>query len=221
MLSVLVISDRESEYLYSSDAALRFPGIDLVISCGDLSYQYIEFVQDALRAPLYYVRGNHAPSIEYGALMDRRGPQGGCDLHRNLATFRGLLMAGFEGSVRYRPGPHQYSQLEMWAMVLEILPGLLLNRVRFGRPLDVLVTHAPPWGINDGADPAHQGFRALRWLVSVARPAFHFHGHMHVLGSAQSVVTRFGSTQVVNTYGYRKTVVEVPRGPGDRTTAHD
>ncbi|MBI3159957.1 MAG: metallophosphoesterase [Chloroflexi bacterium] len=206
-LEALIISDRVSDYLYDADAAARFPGVDVVISCGDLPYHYVEFVQDALRAPLYYVRGNHAQAVEYGAEVDRRGPQGGVDLHRRTACHLGLLMAGFEGSIRYRSGNYQYTQTEMWTFVLGLTPALLFNRIRYGRYLDVLVTHSPPWGVNDGADPAHQGFKAFRWLHRVFRPRFHFHGHMHVLGSRQSVESMFFKTQVINTYGYRRMTI--------------
>lgn len=220
-LNVLTISDRESDYLYHADAGIRFPDIDLILSCGDLSYQYIEFVQDALRAPLYYVRGNHAPTVEYGETTDRRGPLGGCDLHRKCVNFHGLLMAGFEGSLRYRNGPFQYSQAEMWGIVIEMLPALLLNRVRHGRYLDVLVSHAPSWGVNDGQDKAHQGFKALRWLLKAVRPRYHFHGHTHILGSSQSVVTSYEGTQVINTYGYRRGTIEYPRVKSKRPLGNE
>lgn len=204
-LNVLTISDRVSDYLYHAEAEARFAGVDLVLSCGDLPYHYVEFVQDALRAPLFYVRGNHAQNVEIGEGQERRGPPGGIDLHRRTAEHRGWLLAGFEGCQRYRPGPYQYSQTEMWRFVLGLVPGLLLNRLQHGRYLDLLVTHAPPWQINDGADHAHQGFKAFRWLLRVFKPRYHFHGHMHVLGSIQSVATRFEETWVINTYGYRRT----------------
>ncbi len=203
-LEVLTISDRVSETLYAAEARERFAGVDVILSCGDLPHDYVEFVQDALRAPLFFVYGNHTQRMIGGGPNDRPLPQSGIDLHRRVEEYNGWLLAGFEGCLRYRPGPHQYSQAEMWLMVFELLPRLWLNRLTHGRYLDILVTHAPPWGVNDGADRAHQGFKALRWLVQTFQPRYHFHGHMHILGSSQSVATRFAQTWVVTTYGYRR-----------------
>jgi hypothetical protein len=208
-VNVLIISDKVSDYLYDTEAGARFPDVDLVISCGDLPHWYEEFVGDALGAPVYYVRGNHAQPVEYGRTIERRGPLGGTDLHRRSARACGLLLAGFEGSIRYRPGDFQYTQAEMWGQVVGLAPALLLNRVRFGRYLDVLVTHSPPWGLNDGRDPAHQGFKAFRWLHATFRPRYHLHGHMHVLGSRQSVETQFSETLIVNIYGHRRMTITV------------
>lgn len=186
----------------------------MVISCGDLPHWYVEFVGDALGAPVYFVRGNHTQPVEFGRSMERRGPLGGVDLRRRTASVCGLLLADFEGSIRYRQGDFQYTQAEMWGQVLGLAPALLLNRVRYGRYLDALVTHSPPWGLNDGPDAAHQGFRAFRWFHRAFRPRYHLHGHTHVLGSRQSVETRFHDTLVVNTYGYRRMTIPVVRGKG-------
>jgi uncharacterized protein len=73
----------------------------------------------------------------------------------------GLLVAGVEGSARYRPGPHQYSELGMHRHVLALVPQLLLRRWRRGRAADVLLTHAPPEGPHAGSDYAHRGVGAF------------------------------------------------------------
>jgi len=88
--------------------------------------------------------------------------------------------------------------------VLSLVPKLLLNRLRYGRYLDIFVSHAPPWGIHDRPDLPHQGIKAFRWFLKTFRPAYHFHGHVHVYRPDAITETRFHQTLVVNTYGYRE-----------------
>jgi Icc-related predicted phosphoesterase len=164
-----------------------------------------------LDKPLFYVRGNHAHPMEYSdELGGRSEPHGAVDLHRRVKNHKGLLLAGVQGSLRYRPGPYQYSQAEMFAFVLGMCPSLLLNRMQYGRALDIFVTHAPPQGIHDASDLPHRGIWAFRWLIQVFKPAYHLHGHIHVYRADTVMETQVGSTRVVNTYGYRVTNFDLP-----------
>lgn len=210
-MRVLSLSDQVLEFIYAPSAAERFADVDLVLGCGDLPYYYLEYVVDVVKKPVYYVRGNHAATVEFSQGVDRTEPWGAIDLHQKVANFNGLLMAGFEGCLRYREGPFMYTQADMWLMVLAMVPRLLLNFLRYGRALDVLVTHAPPWKVQDAEDPAHQGFKAFRWLLKVFRPRYHFHGHIHLYDKDRQAITRFKHTLVVNTYGYRETNLNIPR----------
>lgn len=209
-MNVLSVSDRVVDHIYSSTVKEHFPDIDLVLGCGDLPYYYLEFIVDVLGVPVFFVRGNHAHQKELSEKGEKDGPWGAIDLHRKTVYHKGLLLAGFEGAVRYRPGPFQYTQLEMWSMVLSIVPNLIINRVRFGRYLDVLVTHTSPWRVNDQPDDlAHQGFKAFRWLLEVFKPAYHFHGHIHNYISNVNPVTPFRETLVINTFRYKRTTIDL------------
>ncbi|MEX2160390.1 MAG: metallophosphoesterase [Anaerolineales bacterium] len=211
-MKVLSLSDQVLEVIYTPTVAKRFSGVDFVLGCGDLPYYYLEFLVDIMRKPVYYVRGNHASEVEYNSGGEsRQAPWGAVDLHRRAINFNGLLLAGFEGSVRYRRGLFMYTQAEMWGFVLRMVPRLLVNRLLYGRALDVLATHAPPWGIQDAIDPAHQGFKAFLWLIKVFKPRYHFHGHIHVYHKDTPVLTRFHHTLVINTYGYRETKLQIPQ----------
>ncbi len=207
-MNLLIVSDKESPLIYSPQIKQRFSDVDLVIGCGDLSYFYLEYIISSLDIPLYFVRGNHARLIEYSPAGERQAPWGAIDLHKNSTRdpASGLLLAGIEGSLRYRPGDFQYSQTQMWAMVLQITPALLWNKLRYGRFLDVFVSHAPPWGIHDQQDPAHQGIKAFKWLVETFQPTYHFHGHVHVYRPDIVTETLVGKTHVVNSYGFREFV---------------
>ena len=207
-MNILSLSDKIVPFIYGPQIKRRFAEADLILGCGDLAYYYLEYAISSLDVPLFFVRGNHDKIVEYSQEAQRTAPHGGIDLHRRLVNHKGLLLAGVEGSLRYRPGPYQYSQIEMWEHVLSLAPGLLFNRIRHGRFLDIFITHAPPEGVHDKTDLPHQGIRAFRWFIQVFQPAFFVHGHVHVYRPDELTETHMGRTQVVNTYGFREFVFQ-------------
>ena len=201
-MRILAVSDVEDDAITAS-LPERAGSIDLVLGCGDLTYDYLDFVATAVAAPLRAVHGNHDVPLE--SLDD---PEigvwwNGIDLHARVVSIDGLLVGGLEGSPRYNNGPFQSSESDLWIAILRMLPGLVANRLRRGRFIDVLVTHAPPRGIHDRADPAHRGFAAVRTFLRWFRPRYHVHGHTHVYDSRTVTQTQFGATTVVNVYGAR------------------
>ena len=202
---ILTVSDIESPLVYSPQIKQRFKDVDLAIGCGDLSYYYLEYIISSLDIPLYFVRGNHAREVEYGLAGTRTSPWGAIDLHKKVVYDHqsNLILAGIQGSLRYNRGDYQYTQRQMMIQVLHLVPALIFNKIRYGRFLDIFVTHAPPWGIHDDDDPAHQGVKAFKWFIRVFKPTFHFHGHIHIYRPDIVRETVLGKTQIVNTYGYR------------------
>jgi Icc-related predicted phosphoesterase len=205
-VKILVLSDHVVDTIYSPNVRERFGDVDLLLSCGDLPYSYLEYVVTMLSVPALYVHGNH-DRLEYtdsGSVLEE--PGGWTDLDGRAVKLKGLLLAGLEGSPRYKPdAPYQYTEAEMWAKALQLLPALLRNRVFYGRYLDILVAHAPPRDIHDGEDLPHRGFAAFRWLMASFRPRYLFHGHKHVYGP-QETRTRYRATTVINVFPY--TVIE-------------
>ena len=209
-VNILVVSDEVDRLLYSDQIRERFAHVDLVLSCGDLPYSYLEFILSSLNVPLYGVRGNH----DHGRGYDR--PDSSCfawetaDLHARTVRSHGLLLAGLEGSQRYNDGPRQYTEFDMRLQVARLLPRLLWNRFRHGRYLDILVTHAPPAYIHDKDDLPHQGFQTFRWFLRAFRPRYHLHGHIHIYNYDKDAVTktRFHDTLVLNAYGYRQLQID-------------
>lgn len=198
-MKLLAVSDEEASLIYSAQIAARFRGMGMVVSCGDLPSSYLDYIASMLSVPLYYVHGNHVH------MNDDSSPGYGCNLHlrsvRDPAS--GLLLAGLEGSLQYNFGPHQYSQTQMWFSAWELGLRLLANRLRYGRALDVLVTHAPPWGIHDAEDRPHQGIKAFNWLIRSFRPQAHLHGHIHLYRRDAVRETPCGATRVINVFGYK------------------
>jgi hypothetical protein len=204
-MKILAVSDVEIGFVYSSLIREKFSGMDLAISCGDLPYYYLEYIQTMLDIPLYFVRGNHSSKVEFGTASPRRSPWGANDLHHKfLQDDSGLLLAGLEGSIRYNKGPHQYTQAEYWSLVFRMVPGFLLNKAKHNRYIDIMVTHAPPWHIHDDNDLPHQGIKAFNWLIKVFEPAFLLHGHVHVYRPDTITRTLIGKTTVLNVFGYRE-----------------
>jgi hypothetical protein len=226
-MKILSVSDTEISFLYSPTIKQRFGDVDLIISCGDLPYYYLEFMISMLDVPLYYVRGNHSNKVEFTSAGERKSPWGGIDIHRKIKQdSSGLLMAGIEGSIRYNYGPQQYTQIEMWTMVLMLTPGLILNKMRYGRFLDVFVTHSPPWKIHDCDDRPHIGIKAFRWFLQVFKPVYHLHGHIHVYRQDTITETVVGSTRVLNSYGYRELMINPDllknlSNSGNKRSQHD
>ena len=208
LFTVLSLSDVLVQYIYSPYIRKRFSNVDLIIGCGDLPYYYQEYVISSLDVPLFFVRGNHDKITEYSVSGQRTEPRGGIDLHRRNENYQGLLLAGIEGSVRYRPGPFQYTQSEMWRNVFALIPGFFRNKIMHGRFLDIFVTHAPPKGIHDAEDLTHNGINAFRWLIEVFQPAYHFHGHIHIYRPDEVTETLYKNTLVINTFGNRETVLD-------------
>ena len=156
-----------------------------------------------LNLPLFYVPGNHDPNYNPENSLAR--VEGGSNLDLRVTRFKTFLIGGFGGSVRYRPdGTNQHSQTDAYFRAFRMLPQLLLNRSRYGRSLDILITHSPPYGIHDDDTQAHQGLKAINWLLRVAKPRYHFHGHTHFQrGNLSPSETTQGLTKIVNVFPYK------------------
>lgn len=205
-MRILALSDVELPAVYSHRIRERFGDIDLAISCGDLPPFYLEYVVSTLNIPLYYVKGNHLPHAAKETGTGEKEPWGAINLHRRSVydAKHDLILVGIEGSLRYNRGPRQYTQHQMWRMVLNLVPRLLVNKLRYGRYMDVFVSHAAPEGIHDDTDVAHRGIQAFRWLIKTFKPAIHLHGHVHVYLPNQPRETTFGETKVINAFGFRE-----------------
>ncbi len=205
-MKILTVSDRVDELVYSAAITRLFGDVDLVLGCGDLPHYYLEFIVTMLGGPLFYVIGNHANAVKarYGPRSEWEYP-GGCEnIDGRIVRYKRLLVAGLEGSMRYNRNPDfQYTDREMARKVWQLVPGMLVNKLLYGRYLDILITHAPPRGVHDASDRCHQGFGAFLFLMDRFRPRYLVHGHVHVYSPRQSVESVYGCTDVINTYGYR------------------
>jgi Icc-related predicted phosphoesterase len=205
-MKILSVSDQVDPRIYSKKLKERHNDVAFVISCGDLPYEYLEYIMSGLNKPLYYVHGNHDQYKKADQDDTKSEPSGAENLHRKIYRQGGVLLAGVEGCIKYnRKTKFQYSQGDMWFHVLSLVPGLLYNKLVYGRFLDIFVTHAPPRGIHEGEDWTHQGIQAFRWLIETFKPAYHIHGHIHVYRPDTVIETRIGNPLVINTFQSRVT----------------
>lgn len=209
-MEFLTVSDEVVPAIYSLNIKERFHTIDAVFGCGDLPAYYLEFIVTMLARPCFYVDGNHndVEHTESGEVL--RAPRGCTRVESRSICHNGLLIAGLGGSLRYNQAPGaQYTEAEMMRRVLALAPRLLLNRLRYGRYLDVLLTHAPPLGIHNGPDLPHRGFAAFIRLMDWFAPRYLIHGHIHrSYGFSAVTETRYRGTTVLNTAGYRLLTIE-------------
>jgi Icc-related predicted phosphoesterase len=206
-VKILAVSDEVVERLYNLCANGHFKEVELILGCGDLPYTYLENILTFLNIPLFYVPGNHDPN--YNPQDSKSYAEGGSNLDLKIVRHKKFLVGGFGGSIRYRPdGTNQYSQNEAYGRALQILPRLYLNKINYGRSLDILITHSPPFSIHDEETQAHQGLKAINWLIQIAKPRYHFHGHTHFQRQNLSPSeTTIGQTKITNIFPYK--IVEV------------
>lgn len=202
-MKILAVSDEVVERLYSLCTSGHFNDVDLILGCGDLPYPYLENLVTLLNKPLMYVPGNHDPVYSNENQLARA--EGGSNLDLKLTRYKKFLIGGFGGSIQYRPnGTNQYTQNEAYLRAFRLLPRLMLNRMNYGRALDILITHSPPFGIHDEDTQAHQGLKALNWLLRVAQPRYLFHGHTHFQRRNLSPSeTNLGITRILNVFPYK------------------
>ena len=203
MTRILAIADEIDEGLYGEKLRRLRP--DLVLSAGDLGFDYLEYIVSRLDVPLLYVPGNHDRDLASGDSTWQplrtegppRGPRGCVNADGRIVDAAGLRIAGLGGSHRYRKGPNQYSQVDMRWRALALEAQSRVMHALDGRATDILLTHAAPAGVGDGADPAHQGFEAFQRLVRVLDARLLVHGHIHPYGTRQAD-RRLGDALVVN-----------------------
>ena len=198
-MKILAVSDEECPALWEYYVPGRLKEYDLIISCGDLSAKYLEFLATMGRAPVIYVPGNH--DVRY-----TQDPPEGCDdIDGHFVTYNGLRILGLGGCLWYRPGDHQYSEKEMRKRIRK----LRWKIAKYGG-VDIVVTHSPPRGVGDAEDRAHQGFECFLDLMDTYKPRYLLHGHVHMsYGQDQTREREYGETKVINVCG--KYVLDIPK----------
>ncbi len=197
-MKILCISDRVEPMLYGPNLTTYAKGVEVVISCGDLPFDYLEYIITLLGAPVYYVLGNHDP-----APGSPERPGGCTPLDGRVVNAGGVVLAGLSGSRLYSGGPNQYTERQMRRRA-RALSVRISCRSLAGRPKPrIFVTHAPPLGLGDREDPAHVGFEAFLGLIDRHKPSLWLHGHVHLYGAEVQRVLSRGETKVVNVFGHR------------------
>ena len=189
-MKILALADEESAYLWDYFEKSKLEGIDLIISCGDLNPKYLSFLATFTNAPVIYVHGNHDKKYK------NIPPEGCICIEDEIYVYKGVRILGLGGSMKYNSDECQYTEREMRKRVRKLRWKLFRSK-----GFDILVTHAPAFGLNDGDDLPHRGFQVFNTLIEKYNPKYFLHGHVHMRYGRKHV--RFDTckdTKVINAF---------------------
>jgi Icc-related predicted phosphoesterase len=190
-MKILAVADVKSDRFYEYYKPGKLDEFDLILSCGDLRPEYLEFLVTMARCPLVYVHGNHDDS--YG-----RDPQGCICADDMIVDIGGLRILGLGGANRYRDGAYMYTEREMARRIRKLWYPLHKHK-----GFDILLTHAPARHLNDFETIPHRGFECFNSLMERYEPMYFIHGHIHRnYGVDIPQICEKGATTVVNAYEY-------------------
>lgn len=196
-MRILLIADEESKYYWDFFEKSKLDGIDLIVSCGDLSPHYLSFLATFAKVPVLYVHGNHDHCYE------QTPPDGCICIDDDVYVHNGVKILGLGGCMSYNYGNFQYTQGEMRKRVKK-----MRRKIKRNKGIDVLITHAPAFGLNDGSDLPHTGFEAFLEVMDEYKPKLFAHGHVHInYGRDFKRESRYKDTLVIN--AYEKFIVEI------------
>jgi len=236
-MKILCVSDYVDPLIYNQNVKEAFSDIDLILCAGDLPMDYVDFIVTVFNKPTYFIFGNHNlkefPFYHREAhttSASRMVHEYGDTSHAHGATYLGfktfvdnrfkitdpvtgkqtpLLIAGCSGTVKYNKGMCQYSDFQMKMKLLKMAPKLLLNKLKYGRYLDIFMTHASPKDIHDHKDPCHVGFDCYNWFLQKYKPTYMVHGHIHLYDMREERIGKYYDTTVVNAYAH--IVIDLPQ----------
>lgn len=233
-MKILCVSDFVDPLIYNQNVRDAFPDIDLILCAGDLPMDYVDFIVTMFNKPTYFIFGNHNLKEYHFYHKTSQNPssfmgsnsmhfQGSGATYLGFKTFENkelsyidpktgketpLLIAGVSGSLKYNNGLNQFTDFQMKLKLLKMVPKLLRNKRKYGRYLDIFMTHASPRHIHDHEDPCHKGFECFNWFLEKYKPTYMVHGHIHLYDMREERVGKYFDTTVVNAYSHH--VIELP-----------
>ncbi len=191
-MKILLLADTESEYIWDYYDENTFKDIDFILAAGDLKASYLEYVSTVTKKTLYYVMGNHDTSY------DTKPPLGCICIDGKVVDIKGIKVLGLGGSMKYSKGVNQYSERQMTRRFNK----LKLSIYKQGG-IDIFLAHSPAFGVEDGEDLCHKGFKVFHDILSLLNPTYFIHGHKHLNYDykAKRIYT-IGNTTCINAYNY-------------------
>ena len=191
-MKILALSDEKVKYFYDYYQPGRLKEYDLILACGDLPKNYLEFIVTMANCPVLYVHGNHDDRL----LTDP--PEGCTCIDGELFIYKGIRILGLGGSYRYNNGINMYTEAEMTRRIKKLMPKLWWHK-----GVDLIVTHAAVKDVSDLNNISHRGFECFRDLMDKYEPKYLVHGHVHRnYGPNIPQVRMYGETKVVNAFEY-------------------
>lgn len=188
-MKIMVLADEESKSLWDHFEPSKVEGLDLILACGDLNPKYLSFLATFCKAPIFYLHGNHD-----GCYTDTP-PEGCTCIDDDLIVYKGVRILALGGSMKYKNGPHQYTELSMKARIFR-----LKFKIKKNKGFDILMTHSPAAGIHDMEDLPHRGFECFKELLDKYKPKLFVHAHVHLCYGRFPREDQYGETKVINAY---------------------
>ncbi|MGL4970366.1 MAG: metallophosphoesterase family protein [Cetobacterium sp.] len=191
-MKILAVSDEATLERYSPEVLKEmFKDIELIVSCGDVSNRYLDYIFTILNKDLVYVNGNHIYAEDHDISFCKNLDSG------ENCTVKGIKVVGFDGSHIYSRGNHQYSEKDVFFMVMKSYVKTMFKTV------DLVISHSPVGGINEGDDPIHKGFNSYRKAVDLLKPKYWLHGHVHLKSHHEIREEQLENTKIINVFGYK------------------
>ena len=192
-MKILGIADIEAASLWDYYSPDKTKDTDLIISCGDLNPDYLQFLVTMTNKKLLYVYGNH--DIQYEA----NSPLGCVNIDGRVYEYNGIRILGLGGCMKYKPSSLMYTEGEMKRRIMKVTPQIVLMG-----GIDILVTHAPAAGYGDLEDMPHWGYKCFNELINRWKPKLMLHGHVHQNYSASFKRTMLheAGAQIHNCYSH-------------------
>lgn len=206
-MKVLLLADEADPLYWEYLKKERLEDIKLILACGDLPASYLSYLTCFTHAPIVYVPGNH--DTRYAD----QPPEGCICADENIVKVCGLRILGLGGSMRYKPGPFQYTEREMEKRIAR-----LRWKLRFSRGFDILITHAPMRGLGDMDDLPHRGFECFAPLLQKYRPMLFAFAHVHAAYMGGRFQRNFDYDGLLCVNAWKSHVIELP-GPPAREEA--
>lgn len=190
-MKILFVADEESKSLWEYYQPEKLGNPDLIISCGDLKPEYLEFLVTMAHCPLLYIHGNHDTKYI------QNPPEGCICIDDALFTYHGVRILGLGGSMKYNNQelPFQCTEKQMQKRIRKRWFDLWRSH-----GVDILVTHSPAKDLHDLKDLPHRGFACFRNFLDIYHPALFCHGHVHLNYASLPRLAHYQNTVILNAY---------------------
>ena len=182
-MKILVMSDKESELLLKYYNENHLDDIEFILSAGDLALTYLQAVKINLKAPLYFVKGNHDKfKIK---LFDNEFIEWRC------VEYKGIRIAG----IGCKNHNKIISEDDMKKMLIK-----LYRKIKKNNGVDIVISHYPLIDFGDGTDETHKGYQSIREFIEIVKPKYFIYGHNHLNYGRNDRIIQFENTQLINAY---------------------
>ena len=92
-MNILAVADKESKFYWDFYQPGKLDHVDLILSCGDLRAEYLDFLTTFSRCPVLYVHGNH------DTRYTRRPPEVSICIDDRIYVHNGVRILGLGGCI--------------------------------------------------------------------------------------------------------------------------